>query len=99
MPVRTEKGHSDLSDEQLKINNSKAVVKECFAVVQKYEQHLDNAYVLLTLISNCTINLELNNLADLDQIMGAVNLGMRAAIEERAANGIRPTPKEQKFLI
>ena len=85
--------------EQIKLENAKSSVRAVFEMIKKNDQNTDNAYLLLTLICNCTMNLEINNLADLDQIMGAVNLGMKSAIEERAKRAERPTPKEQKFII
>lgn len=87
------------TDAEIKIQNAKSSVLSIFKMIEKTEQNTDNAYLMLTLICNCTMNLELNNLADLDQIMGAVNLGMKSAIEERAARALRNTPKKQRFII
>lgn len=88
-----------LSDKQIRLENAKSSVRAVFEMINKNDQNTDNAYLLLTLICNCTMNLEINNLADLDQIMGAVNLGMKSAIEERANKDIREAAKKQKFII
>ena len=89
----------ELTDEQIKINNSKIIVRQCFDIIKQHEQEADNAYTMLTLITNCVMNLELNNLADVDMVAGAVNIGMQSAMKERAERKINAPVVPQKFII
>jgi len=85
---------------ETRMANSKLTVQRCFDLLKANERVSDSTYTMLNLITNCTLNLEVNDRATLERIMSAVNDGMTAAIAERKKRQNRFMVRdEHRFIL